>query len=80
MGGDGSGRKKEIILDEPMMFIIDGLGQITPKTLKVLIEKNWVDIKIKSEILEQFNEYDSILIDDKSEKIIIKGIKKLMEI
>ena len=61
-------------------YNIEGLGQIYLKTLALLIEKNWIEVKIKPELREQFKEFDSVVIDDKTDKIIIKGIKKLVEI
>jgi hypothetical protein len=61
-------------------YNIEGLGQIYLKTLALLIDKGWIEVKLKSELTEQFKEFDSIIIDDKNDKIIIKGIKKLLEL
>ena len=74
MGGNGSGRKREII------FNVNGLGQPRSETLQKLLDNNWIEIRLKENIKEQFAEFDSVIIDDKSGKILIKGIKKILEI
>jgi hypothetical protein len=59
---------------------VEGLGDLKISTIAKLIDKNWISISINPNIKDQFNEYDEINIEDNDNVILVKGIKKLVEL
>lgn len=69
MGGDGSGTHMK-------RYNIIGIGQLKITTIAKLIEKGVITVKYNLPV----DEYDAVIVDDHNKTIIIKGIKKIMEI
>jgi len=69
MGGKGSGQHNK-------RYNIPGLGQLKMSTVVKLIDKGILRV---SHTLPS-KDFDAIIVDDSNNPIIIKGIKKILEI
>jgi len=61
-------------------YKVEGLGELKISTIAKLIDKNWISVQLNHDIKEQFAEYDEINIEDKDDVVLVKGIKKLVEL
>ena len=61
-------------------YKVHGLGELKISTIAKLIDKNWITIQLNPEIKKQFEDFDEINIQDNDDVVLVKGIKKLVEL
>ena len=61
-------------------YKVSGLGELKISTIAKLIDKNWITVNLNPNIKKQFEEFDEIQIQDNNDVVLVKGIKKLVEL
>lgn len=77
MGGKGSGKYQRLYMKP---YTIDGLGQLTLREIMKLVDRGLVRFTLDDKLKEVRDQYIALKVKKEDKKIVILGIKKVMEI